>query len=305
MEQSSTSSGSVLSVEEEEQQQLLPKPVAPRQHFRLQTEAYTLQTERWPTFGQFILAQYTDEAILVYQAFKPEIGRYAVANQRFAGCPLYNTTRMTWIKTNFLWMMFRSGWGQKNNQEMTLGIWLKRSAFDRYLSIATKREVAERRRSIVRLQWDPDHDPSGTPVKRRRAIQLGLKNVESFASGEDILAIHDMTDFVANCTPGDPNTLVTPKEEIYEPGDASIGAQIGLSRESNEGSIGEKPLRVTLCHKGRRKTAVLQPRTMLQLSALVQQKLRVKPNLVTDNNGKTILDPELAAVPQDAVLHIS
>jgi hypothetical protein len=47
------------------------------------------------------------EAILVYQAFKPEIGRYAVANQRFTGCEAYSPTRMTWIKTNFLWMMFR------------------------------------------------------------------------------------------------------------------------------------------------------------------------------------------------------
>ncbi len=50
------------------------------------------------------------EAILVYQAFKPEIGRYAVANQRFTGCEDYSPTRMTWIKTNFLWMMFRCAW---------------------------------------------------------------------------------------------------------------------------------------------------------------------------------------------------
>lgn len=30
-------------------------------------------------------------------------------------------------------------------------------------------------KSCVRLQWDPDHDPSGTPQKRK-AIQLGLRN---------------------------------------------------------------------------------------------------------------------------------
>jgi hypothetical protein len=48
-----------------------------------------------------------DEAILVYQAFKPEIGKYAVEHQRFTGCPGYSSTRMTWIKPNFLWMMFR------------------------------------------------------------------------------------------------------------------------------------------------------------------------------------------------------
>lgn len=29
--------------------------------------------------------------------------------------------------------------------------------------------------SSVRLQWDPDHHPDGSP-RRRRAIQLGLRN---------------------------------------------------------------------------------------------------------------------------------
>jgi hypothetical protein len=48
-------------------------------------------------------------------------------------------------------------------------------------------------------------------VTSRRAIQLGLKNVESFANGEDILRIDDLSPFVAECARNDPARLVTPK----------------------------------------------------------------------------------------------
>ena len=54
--------------------------------------------------------------VVVYQAFNPEIAQYAVQNQHFGG-PAYNFNRMSWIKTNFLWMMYRSGWATKKNQE--------------------------------------------------------------------------------------------------------------------------------------------------------------------------------------------
>lgn len=61
-----------------------------------------------------------------------------------------------------------------------------------------------------------DHHPSGAPLKNRRAIQLGLKNVLSFANGEDILRIDDLTDFVARCTPTDTSSLVTPKYRLSD-----------------------------------------------------------------------------------------
>ncbi len=48
-------------------------------------------------------------------------------------------------------------------------------------------------------------------MKNRRAIQLGLKNVRSFANGDDILRIDDMTQFVAKCARGDLTQLITPK----------------------------------------------------------------------------------------------
>lgn len=44
----------------------------------------------WVT-GHAITAQYTDEAILVYQAFENSIGNYAVKHQTFVGmsCPAF------------------------------------------------------------------------------------------------------------------------------------------------------------------------------------------------------------------------
>ena len=42
---------------------------------------------------------------------------------------------MTWIKPSFLWMMYRSGWGKKHNQEHILAIYIKREAFDKIGSL--------------------------------------------------------------------------------------------------------------------------------------------------------------------------
>ncbi len=38
--------------------------------------------------------------------------------------------RMTWIKPNFLWMMYRSGWAVKKNQERILAIKLTKKGFE-------------------------------------------------------------------------------------------------------------------------------------------------------------------------------
>ena len=99
---------------------------------------------------------------------------------RFGG-DRFSFSRMSWIKTNFLWMMYRSGWARKNNQERVLAVRITREGFDHILSKAflTGRAgrvpVGERVSGKARLQWDPDHTPTGEPL-RRKAIQLGLRN---------------------------------------------------------------------------------------------------------------------------------
>jgi hypothetical protein len=126
---------------------------------------------------------------------------------------------MTWIKTNFLWMQYRAGWASKHNQEHVLAIWLRRSAFERYLTLARTHGSAESG-ATVRLQWDPDHEPNGDAHHGRRAVQLGLK-MRSFVDGTDILQITDVTDF---CHRGgaiaggkDLTKLMVARERVFTP----------------------------------------------------------------------------------------
>ncbi len=173
----------------------------------LTTESYTKQAESWPTDGRHIMAQYDAKSVIVYQAYRPAIGRFAAKNGYFGG--EFRLTRMSWIKPNFLWMMYRSGWGTKEGQEIRLAIRIRRAAFDEILSLAVhsnyvadvysthaswKQAVAA---SDVRLQWDPDHHPVGNPLSRR-AIQLGLRGeVLAKYAREWIIEIEDISEFVA------------------------------------------------------------------------------------------------------------
>ena len=51
----------------------------------LTIQPYLEQLPHWPQTGQHILAQFDDDSIFVYQAYRPVIALYAVANQRFGG----------------------------------------------------------------------------------------------------------------------------------------------------------------------------------------------------------------------------
>lgn len=173
---------------------------------KLKLKKYKEQLQEWPQKGHHIMAQYDDEKIIVYQSYKRKIGEFAVKNQYFGG--EFSLERMTWIKPNFLWMMYRNGWGTKEGQEYVLALHLKMSAFKRYLENAVyssydeKLEISREewqdqvKESSARLQWDPDHNPFGTKLERR-AIQIGLRNVfaRSFAK-DDIILIEDISDFV-------------------------------------------------------------------------------------------------------------
>jgi Domain of unknown function (DUF4291) len=150
----------------------------------LHTSPYLQQQAAWPTQGRGILAQYDTEAVIVYQAYAPAIGHFAAEHGYFGG--EFKLSRMTWIKPIFLWMMYRSGWGTKTGQEVTLAIRLRRNAFDTILHQAVHSQYIPElygsyeawqtavQTSQVRLQWDPDHHPSGAK-QDRRAIQLGLQ----------------------------------------------------------------------------------------------------------------------------------
>src|ERR1700736_3123853 len=202
----------------------------------LATAAYAEQIERWPQTGRHILAQFDDDTIIVYQAYCPKIEQFAIEKGFFGGD--FKFSRMSWIKPNFLWMMYRSQWGQAEGQEVVLAIRLKRRFFDSLLAQAVPSSFDARvfgshdewsatvARSDVRLQWDPDHLPAGEKCERR-AIQLGLRGAALEAYGKrEIVEVVDMSAFVAeqrsNVHEWKNGKLTTPREFVYMPADSNI-----------------------------------------------------------------------------------
>jgi hypothetical protein len=213
------------------------------EHVMLRTDSCLEQAKHWPRQGQHILAQFDEHSIIVYQAYRPSIGRFVIEYGQFGGD--FSFSRMSWIKPNFLWMMYRSGWGTKEGQEITLGLRLRREFFDSLLAQAIQStynatDHATRKewqhtlaKSMVRLQWDPDHDPAGTKLDRR-AIQLGLRGtvLEAFARHE-LLEVIDLTAFVAEQRQHAASLgfldLRTPVERVYCPADSAIGVRLRLA----------------------------------------------------------------------------
>jgi hypothetical protein len=209
----------------------------------LVTEPYSEQVKEWPKEGRHILAHYDADAVIVYQAYRSSIGRYAAEHGAFGGD--FSYSRMSWVKPNFLWMMYRSGWGTKEGQEVTLALRLRREFFDALLGqavpsswdrdqLATEEEWTRAvGRSAVRLQWDPDHHPSGGKLERR-AIQLGLRGevLEAFGRRE-LVKVMDVSEFVAEqrslLSSGGVSALVTPRERVYRPADPAVAARLRLA----------------------------------------------------------------------------
>ncbi|MEG4859617.1 DUF4291 domain-containing protein [Microcoleus sp. K1-B6] len=209
---------------------------------KLLTEPYLNQASKWPKSGRHILAQFDENTVVVYQAYRPAIGHFAAKNGYFGG--EFRLNRMSWIKPNFLWMMYRSEWGTKPGQEVILAIWLKRSAWDEILASAVHSNFVAAvygseqewqqavKNSAVRLQWDPDHHPNGSKMDRR-AIQLGLRgNVLASYAREWIVKIEDISQFVQQqrqYNGGDSTQLLTPCETVYPVIDPDIFQRLGLS----------------------------------------------------------------------------
>jgi hypothetical protein len=210
----------------------------------LMTERYLDQEARWPQSGRHILAQFDAESVVVYQAYNPAIGHFAARHGYFGGG--FSLGRMSWIKPNFLWMMYRSGWGTKEDQEVTLAVRLLRDAFNEILRLAVHSSFAPEvygseeawtravAGSEVRLQWDPDHDPAGRPVERR-AIQLGLRGEVLARYAKDwLLEVEDISDFVreqkANAV-ASYERLMAPREDVYPVADPEVAKRLGVPGE--------------------------------------------------------------------------
>lgn len=204
------------------------------------TEPYPLSLRQLPQQGKHIIAHQTADEIVVYQAYNPAIASYATANQVLGGAS-FSYNRMSWIKPNFLWMMFRSGWAQKENQERILALWLLKSDFDDILSQAVRTTYDPKYHSSaeawadsmkqqdVRMQWDPDHDPYGNKVIRR-AVQLGLRGdvLKQFGQ-EKVRKIEDITAYVQEqfrfVESKQTDLLQVPLERVYTPHSEALRTQ--------------------------------------------------------------------------------
>jgi hypothetical protein len=208
---------------------------------RLITTSYIEQKTKLPKIGRHIVAQFDEEGVIVYQAYRPSIGNFAATHGYFGGD--FSLTRMSWIKPNFLWMMYRSGWGQKEGQEVVLAVKIKRAAFDTILANAVRSQhnpdlyptEKDWKRAVinsnVRLQWDPDHSPTGGKLERK-AIQLGLRgDMLALYAREWIISIEDISQFVREQQQNlvDFSQLIVPNETIYPVTDAKVAAQLQLS----------------------------------------------------------------------------
>lgn len=130
-----------------------------------------------------IRADYDRDTIVVYQAYREQIGKPAIKDKKFSSPFSYN--RMTWIKPSFLWMMERSGYGQKSGQEYILAIRIKRSAWEYALSQAVLTHPSKRvyatgeiwkeqfDEAKVHVQWDPKRSIRGAKLDYR-SIQVGI-----------------------------------------------------------------------------------------------------------------------------------
>ena len=198
---------------------------------------------------QIFEAEWDTEGVFFYQAYNNKIADYALAHQQLGG-PHFNPTRMTWIKPSFAWVLYRSGYAKKHNQERILKIKLSHHAVSGRLDLLSKEDVQSHfifiaellsqcqckkggGGSLGRVQWDPARDiltsenngKEPRKILSKRAIQIGLKEKLSVFFVENILSIEDVTELAHEvgethaCKDMDMELLVAklPNERAYVP----------------------------------------------------------------------------------------
>ncbi len=153
--------------------------------------------------AQEIRADYNNETITVYQAYNEVIALPAIENNRFEAPFSFN--RMTWVKPSYLWLMERSNWGTKSNQDYILGIKIKRDCWEKALAIGVLTSPdklvyangleweKQFKKAKIHIQWDPERNIRGAKLQER-SIQVGVSRflIEEY-NNEWIEEIVDLT----------------------------------------------------------------------------------------------------------------
>ncbi len=198
-------------------------------------ETYEEHERHLPSNGKYIIAQFTREYIVVYQAFKDSIAQYAIANQKFGGED-YDFERTTWLKPSFLWMMHYSGWANKQNQENVLAIKISIAGFEEILKNAVLNKFYDslplldifrkKNPDHIKWRWETYHDLRGDKTDRK-AVKIGLSGemLQRF-NNEWILEIQNITEYVKQqqtlVGENKISKILLPRERAYAPNDLSI-----------------------------------------------------------------------------------
>ncbi|UII26730.1 DUF4291 domain-containing protein [Fulvivirga maritima] len=190
-----------------------------------------------------IRALYNDKSIAVYSAFSDSIADVAIQNQKLL--PPFTYSRMTWIKPSFLWMMYRSDWGNRAGMNRILRIWINRKDWEAALKEAIlitpephvyknhKGWRAKLEKARVRVQWDPERDIENQRLDFK-SIQVGIteKLSEVYAKKwiskiEDVTSLtHEMQGLVLRKNLSEAKKLLP--VEIKYPVNKEIIASLGM-----------------------------------------------------------------------------
>lgn len=194
-----------------------------------------------------IRADFDRSTIVVYQAYNDAIADAAVKSQKLV--PPFSLNRMTWIKPSFLWLMERSGWGTKSNQERILAVRITRAgwdlclqegvltAFDSSIHGSADKWREEFQSAAVHVQWDPERSIHGKKLEHR-AIQVGLsRSVIARYVNEWTREIKDLTQLtrklreLRKAGKHSEAKRLLPPERVYKV-DEQTGERLGLNTQA-------------------------------------------------------------------------
>lgn len=190
-----------------------------------------------------IRADFDRNTIVVYQAYRPEIADAAITAGRFVSP--FSCGRMTWIKPSYLWLMERSNWGRKPQQERILRVQITREGWEAALKqgVLTSFEPGVHGSvdvwrnqftvAAVHIQWDPERSIYGKK-QVHRSIQVGLsRQIIGDYVDQWIVGITDMTPLTHRirrlCEDGkhDRAKRLLPPEKVYSVS-AEIASRMGM-----------------------------------------------------------------------------
>lgn len=187
-----------------------------------------------------IRANYDRDTIVIYQAYSDAIADPAIRDQKFQAP--FSFMRMTWIKPSFFWLMHRSNWGQKSNQTRILAVHIKRSCWERALSLGVLTSPENHihgsgakwdqlfNNAKVHVQWDTERSQKGAALMHF-SIQVGLScHIIQEYVDDWVVKIEDITSQVHKLNKlrkaGDKNFAKhLPSERVY-PVPESIGGHL-------------------------------------------------------------------------------